>query len=207
MNKAKKSNTGGMNATTNNQPKAKRIIIDLINMSNTKNGVIDPDDIDGADWRRQELISCEEDAEELERMIGVIYNCIEKNYAKLDMTSGEISCNADMMVGYLEKARRLAEMLGHTIQIVIRNLEQTNEDAPEIYEIKECLEEAEEHVIAMDCGLYKIHKYLKRANVMGLWRWTINKCFEISSMICGNMFAFWPYLEGAQRTNHDVMAD
>lgn len=198
--------TGGMNTTTNNQPETKRII-NLINMSNTKNGVIDPDDIDVADWRRQELISCEEDAEELERMIGVIHNCIEENYAKLDVILGEISCNADAMVGYLEKARRLAEMLGHTIQIVIRNLERTNEDAPEIYKIKDCLEEAEERVIEIDCGLYKIHKYLKRADVMGLWRWTINKCFEISSFICGNMFAFWPYFEGAERANRDVMAD
>lgn len=195
-----------MNTPTNSQTKAKHII-NLINISDAKNGVIDPDDIDGADWRRQELISCEEGAEELERMIGVIHNCIKENYTKLDITSGEISYNADAMVGYLEKARRLAEMLGHTIQIVIRNLEQTNEDAPEIYKIKDCLEEAEERVIEIDCGLYKIHKYLKRANVMGLWRWTINKCFKISSFMCGNMFAFWPYLEGAQRTNHDVMAD
>ena len=206
MNNTKNTTTGGMN-TTNNQTETKRIVIDLINMRDTKNEAIDPDDIDGADWRRQELISCEEDAEELERMIGVIHNCIEENYAELDVISGEISYNADAMVGYLVKARRLAEMLGHTIQIVIRNLEQTNEDAPEIYEIKKCLEEAEECVIEMDCGLYKIDKYLMRAKVMGLWRWTINKCFEISSRMCGNMFAFWPYLEGAQRTNRDVMAD
>ena len=195
------------NEDTNNQPETKRIIIDLINMRGTKNKAIDPDDIDGADWRRQELISCEEDAERLERMIGMIHNCIEKNYAKLDIISGEISCNADAMIGYLEKARRLAEMLGHTIQIVIRNLEQTDEDAPEIYKIKDCLEEAEERVIEIDCGLYKIHKYLKRANVMGLWRWTINKCFEISSFMCGQMFAFWPYFEGAERANRDVMVD
>lgn len=206
MNNTKNTTTGGMN-TTNNQPKAKRIIINLINMRDTKNEAIDPNDNDGADWRRQELISCEEDAERLERMIGMIHNCIEENYAKLDVISGEISCNADAMVGYIEKAQRLAEMLGHTIQIVIRNLEQTDEDAPEIYKIKDCLEEAEERVIEIDCGLYKIHKYLKRANVMGLWRWTINKCFEISSFMCGQMFAFWPYFEGAERANRDVMAD
>ena len=207
MNNTKNTTADGMNTITNNQPKAKRIIIDLINMRDTKNESIEPDDIDVADWRRQELISCEEDAERLERMIGVIHNCIEENYAKLDIISGEISCNADAMVGYLEKTRRLAEMLGYTIQIVIRNLEQTDEDAPEIYEIKKCLEEAEERVIEIDCGLYKIDKYLKRANVMGLWRWTINKCFEISSFMCGQMFAFWPYLEGAIRTNRDVMVD
>ena len=206
MKNSKNTTTGGMN-TANNQSETKRIIIDLINMRDTKNEAIDPDDIDGVDWRRQELISCEEDAERLEKMIGVIHNCIEENYTELDVISGEISCNVDAMVGYLEKARRLAEMLGHTIQIVIRNLEQTNEDAPEIYEIKKCLEEAEERVIEIDCGLYKIDKYLKRANVMGLWRWTINKCFEISSFMCGNMFAFWPYFEGAERTNRDMMVD
>ena len=206
MKNSKNTTTGGMN-TTNNQPETKRIVINLINMRDTKNEAIDPDDIDGVDWRRQELISCEEDAEQLEKMIGVIHNCIEENYAELDTTSGEISCNADMMIAYLVKARRLAEMLGHTIQIVIRNLERTNEDAPEIYEIKKCLEEAEERVIEIDCGLYKIDKYLRRADAMGLWRWTINKCFEISSMMCGNMFAFWPYFEGAERTNRDMMVD
>ena len=205
MNNTKNTTTGGMN-TTNNQPEAKRII-NLITMRDTKNEAIDPDDIDDADWRRQELISCEEDAEELKRMIGVIHNCIGENYAELDIILGEISCNTDAMVRYLVKARRLAEMLGHTIQIVIRNLERTNEDAPEIYEIKKCLEEAEEHVIEIDCGLYKIDKYLKRANVMGLWRWTINKCFEISSFMCGNMFAFWSYFERAERTNRDMMVD
>lgn len=179
------------NEDTNNQPEAKRII--------------DPGEIDGANWRRQELISCERNAEELEKMMGVIHNCIEENYAKLDIISGEISCSIGAMIRYIEKAQRLAEMIGYIIQIVIRNLERTDEDAPEIYEIKKCLEEAEEHVIEIDCGLYKIHKYLIMANAIGLWRWTINKCFEISSMMGGNMFAFWVYFVGAERTNRDMM--